>query len=108
VGFVSRLHCTVCGFHDEVVGFGLGAGSFDFHFLIQNRVSGELRKGVVLQSELAEHCGLQKFISEQDFIHGLESYIKAQLGPNENYITPGQAICPKCLGKLDIEEYGFM
>jgi hypothetical protein len=108
VGFVSRLHCPVCGFHDDQVGFGLGAGSCDIYYLIQNRVTGEFRKGMVLHSEVVEHCGLEKFYSEQDFIDGFKSYIEAQLGPNENSITPEQAICPKCLGKLNIEAYGFM
>jgi hypothetical protein len=107
MGFVYRLRCPTCGFQSEDIVIGLGAGCAVIHTLIQDKLTGQLRRLAVPHSAVSEHCGLFAPCSEEDFVAALESYIERQLGANETAITPHEAICPGCRGKPCVESCGF-
>ena len=108
MGFVYRLSCPACGFHRDHVGFGLGAGCAVTHALAQDNATGRLREFCVERSDLIRHTGTEDFGSEQEWVSALGSCIDTMLTPNESAVTPHQAVCPTCRGKLIVEDQGIM
>jgi hypothetical protein len=107
MGFVYRLGCPACQYQSESISHGLSPMG-ETIALIQNQVTGQFRQIAVGRSELLQRSGQVRFASEEEWLSALESYITEQLGPDDVSISPGQLICPVCLGKLDVKENGFM
>jgi hypothetical protein len=107
MGFVSDLSCPACGFRQEDVAFGLTAGCGSVLALAQDQQTGELREIEIVYREIKEQNG-GPIGSDQDFVDAMAAVVARNLRPTEREISPGEAFCPQCRGRLVAEERGIM
>jgi hypothetical protein len=107
MGFVYDLNCPTCGFCQENVAFGLTASCGSELSLAQDQETGALRPIETGLGEIEDHIG-RRIYSDQELNDAMEAIVARKLRPKEQSISPGEAFCPECRGRLKAEGRGFM
>jgi hypothetical protein len=107
MGFVYDLHCPACGFRQEDIAVGLTAGCLTVLSLAQDQLTGGLRQIDTDLGEIKEQ-NAGRIGSDQEFVEALEAILARKLRPDERWVSPGQAFCPECRGRLEVQDRGIM